>query len=146
MMNIDTVKINLPLRTKFVISKGAAESKTNLLTILNNRYIGEASGSIYYGPSLEEIENDIRKGIELLKGYEKFDIHVLYDVNSLKIHPAAKSALLGMLINYASGESKRYPWEVVSLSTPVGIKSSITISLDEPDEIARAIEDPEFPI
>ena len=64
MIKLDTVKIDLPFKRKFTISKGEASSKTNFLTIMNNRYIGEASGSIYYGPSSDEIENDLKTGIE----------------------------------------------------------------------------------
>ena len=58
MIHVDSVRLSLPLKHKFVVSKGEAETKTNVLTVLNNRYNGEAAGSVHYGPDLEEIEKE----------------------------------------------------------------------------------------
>lgn len=146
MFQLDMVKVLLPLKRKFVVSKGEADVKTNLLTILNNRYNGEASGSVYYGPTIEEIEQDITKGLALIRRFRKIDIRTLERVSKFDIDPIARSALIGMLLNYISGETGRYPWEVLSLGTPVGIKSSVTISIDKPSEMIEAIRSCEYPI
>ncbi|MFQ5453647.1 MAG: enolase C-terminal domain-like protein [Candidatus Zixiibacteriota bacterium] len=146
MFKLDTVKVSLPLKQKFAVSKGETDIKTNFLTIMNNRYNGEASGSIYYGPSFKEIEEDIKIGIEKIRTYEKIDIDTLKDISNLKIKPIARSALVGMILNYISGETKRFPWEILSLGTPVGIKSSITISIDNPSEMIKALEKCKYPI
>ncbi len=37
MIQIETIKVSLPLKQKFAISGGEAELKTNLIAILNNR-------------------------------------------------------------------------------------------------------------
>jgi len=146
MINVDTVKISFPLKKKFAISKGSVVQKTNLLTILNNRYAGEASGSIHYGPDLDAIEKDIKKGIIFIKESKNVDVDTLNDICNLEIHPIACSALVTMFLNYISGETKRYPWEVISLGTPVGVKSSITVSLDEPSKMIHDIINSEFPV
>jgi L-alanine-DL-glutamate epimerase-like enolase superfamily enzyme len=145
-IQIDTVKVTMPLRRKFSVSKGAAEAKTNILTILNNRYNGEASGSVHAGPPVDVIENDIRKGIERLANRREIDIETLKAINGFDIHPVARSALTGMILNFISGETDRYPWEILKLSSPVGIKSSMTISLDDPDEMVRVIRETPHPI
>jgi L-alanine-DL-glutamate epimerase-like enolase superfamily enzyme len=145
-IQVDTVRVTLPLRKKFTVSKGAAEAKTNVLTILNNRYNGEASGSVHAGPSIEVIEKDLKKGVKLLEKHDIVTVQTLQEINKFKIHPVARSALMGMVLNYVSGESQRYPWEVLELSTPVGIKTSLTISLDDPEEMLNAIRETTHPI
>ncbi|MFZ5980615.1 MAG: enolase C-terminal domain-like protein [Candidatus Zixiibacteriota bacterium] len=146
MINVDTVKVTFPLKKKFAVSKGSALKKTNLLTILNNRYAGEASGSIHYGPNLDEIENDIKKGIDFIKEGRSVDVETLNAICNLDIHPIACSALVTMFLNYISGETRRYPWEIISLGTPVGVKSSITVSLDESSKMIHEIINSEFPV
>ncbi len=146
MIDISTVKVSLPLKKKFVVSKGEAEVKTNVLTILNNRYSGEASGSVYYGPSVEAIEADIAKGVERLKSLPKIDAGTLKEIHDFNIHPVARSALTAMVLNYLSGETMRYPWEILTLPTPVGIKSSFTVGIADVDEMLTAIKTSSFPI
>lgn len=146
MMHLDTVKINLPLKKKFAVSKGEATVKTNLLTILNNRYNGEASTSIYYGPSIEEMAAELQKGMHLLERMSSINLGTLHDIDRFDIHPAARSSLMAAVLNYLSGESKRYPWEVLNLGTPVGIKSSMTIGIESTEQMIRAIRSSEYPI
>lgn len=146
MLHLDTVKLALPLKDKFVVSKGEASVKTSIITILNNRYSGEATGSVHYGPSAGEMEQDIHTGIKLLKDIEPVGLESLQTVSGFSIHPIARSALTGMLLNYLSGESGRYPWEVLSLGTPVGIKSSITVSINRPEQMIESIKNLDYPI
>jgi len=146
MFQLDTVRVSLPLKRKFVVSKGEAAVKTNVLTVLNNRYNGEASGSVHYGPSIDEIEEDIKKGLAELAKLDKIDIDTIRQVSEMKLHSIARSALVAMLLNYVSGESRRYPWEVLALGSPVGIKSSMTISIDKPSEMIEELKNCEYPI
>jgi len=145
-MQVDTVKISLPLKKKFVISKGQADVKTNVLTILNNRYSGEASGSVAYGPPIEQLEADIKAGVEVLRHKSEITISTLEEINQFKLAPVAKSALMAMVLNYLSGESGKYPWEILEVGGPVGIRSSITVSIDNPSAVAEAVRQAEFPI
>ncbi|HUV30474.1 MAG TPA: enolase C-terminal domain-like protein [Acidobacteriota bacterium] len=146
MINVDTITVVLPLKKKFVVSKGEAEVKTNVITILNNRYIGEASGSVYSGPPLEVIEADVKAGVKRLQRKRTINLRTLYEIGQYDIHAVARSALTGMVLNYLSGESQRYPWEVLSLSTPMGIRNSMTVSLGTPDEVAAAVRESQYPI
>lgn len=146
MINIDTYKVSLPLKKKFVVSKGGAEVKTNLLTVLNNRYFGEASGSVHYGPSVVQIEADLKKGISYLQFSDEITAHTLLEIADYDISSVARSALMGMVLHYLSGESDRYPWEILGLQTPVGIKSSFTIGIEEPSEMLKAIQESIYPI
>lgn len=146
MVRIEVFKIKLPLRARFAVAKGAADVKTNFLVVLNNRYSGEAATSVYYGPTLDELEHDLRTGARFVEQLGTVDSETLTLISSLSIHPIARSALTGMTVNYLSGESARYPWEILSLSTPVGIKSSFTIGIDDPAKMVSAIQSSEYPI
>ena len=146
MIHIDAVKIAMPLKRKFVVSKGEASIKTNLLAIINNRYSGEASGSVHYGPSIEDIQAEFQKGVELLSGLEEISMSTLKEINQSDVHPAAKAALVGAVLHYLSGESHRYPWEILELGSPVGIRSSVTVSIGSPEEMIKAINSSEYPI
>lgn len=146
MIRIEVFKLNLPLRTRFAVAKGSADVKTNLLAVLNNRYIGEAATSVYYGPTLEQLEKDLQSGARFIEQLGAIDNATLEKVSQLTINPIARSALTGMLLNYLSGESGRYPWEILSLSTPVGIKSSFTIGIDDSSKMVSAIQNSEYPI
>ncbi|NOY88085.1 MAG: hypothetical protein GXO93_01685, partial [FCB group bacterium] len=98
------------------------------------------------GPTTDEIEKDLKKGIELVSNFEEINLDTLKKVNKFNINPIVRSALVAMLLNYISGETKRYPWEILSLGSPVGIKSSITISIDKPSEMIEAIKKSEYSI
>ncbi len=139
MIEVETVRLALPLKTKFSVAKGEADTKTNVIAILNNRYSGEAAASVQYGPTIEEIEKDLRKGIGHLKRRKNLDLETLQAISRYKIHPIARSALTGMVLNYISGETHRYPWEILSLGAPVGIRNSNTISIDAPTAVIDAI-------
>ena len=146
MIRLDSVKVSLPLKQKFRVSKGETAIKTNVITILNNRYSGEAAGSVHYGPDIDAIVEDLNIGINEIKNFEKIDKASLTAITNFKIHPVAKSALVGMVLNYLSGESKRYPWEILNIGTPVGVKSSMTISIEKPEIVIEQIKNCEYPI
>lgn len=146
MIEVETIKVALPLKKKFKVAGGEADQKVNLITIMNNRYGGEAAASVYYGPTLDQIADDLKKGIELLTKRDKLDVGALEAISEYPLNPIARSALTGMVLHYISGETRRYPWEVVSLGTPVGIRNSITLSIADPAEVIEAIHSCEFPV
>ncbi len=139
-MQLDAVKISIPFKKPFTVSQGSATVKTNILAVMNNRYNGEASGSVHAGPPLEEIEADLKKGLKKLSTKKRINLETLEEVQSWKLNAPVKSALTAMLLHYLSGESKRYPWEILQLATPVGIKSSFTIAIAKPKDMLAAIK------
>lgn len=145
-MELETFKVSIPLKKKFTVAGGGVSVKTNVLTVLNNCYHGEAAPSVQYGPSVEDLQIDIEKGLEFLRSLDTVDMDTLANVDGLKIHPAARAALMGMVLNCISGETRRYPWEVLSLSTPVGIRSSFTVAIAETNEMIRDIKESAYPI
>jgi len=139
-MQLDSVKISIPLKKAFTVAKGSATVKTNILSVMNNRYNGEASGSVHAGPPVEEIERDLKKGLAKLSEKKKINLKTLEEIQDWNLNAPARSAIIAMLLHYLSGESRRYPWEILQLPTPVGIKSSFTIAIDNPDDMIAAIK------
>ncbi len=92
------------------------------------------------------MEKEIKKGIKNLNKVSEINTATLEEIAKFDIHAAARSALSGMIINYLSGESKKYPWEILSLGSPVGIKSSVTIGIVQPDQMIKSIAESEYPI
>lgn len=146
MIDCETIKVTIPLKQPFVVSKGSAESKTNFLLLLNNRYSGEAAASVHYGASIEQMAGDLTTGCEYLKKLKKLTKRTLNDLGKLKICSEAKSALSAAVLNYLSGERNKYPWEVMELGTPLGIKSSITVSVGDTDDVIEQAKSSPYPI
>ena len=145
-MQLDAVRISIPFKKTFTVSKGSATVKTNVLAVMNNRYIGEASGSIHAGPPVEKIERDLNKGLKLLSKVSDITIETMEEIQTWKINSTARSAITAMLLHFLSGESKRYPWELLSMATPVGIKSSFTIGIEDTESMIESIKSCESPI
>ena len=146
MIELEVIKVALPLKKKFRVARGEADIKINLLTILNNRYFGEASPSVHYGPDLAELQSEIERGLQMLRTMPAINRQTMMDVDEWTLHPTAKAAIMGMVLNYLSGESHRYPWEIMELSTPLGIRSSWTISIDQPQKMLEEIKSCPYPI
>ena len=69
-----------------MISGGAASIKRNYFVLINNRHYGEAAGSVYYGPTEEQIKSDIDIGIDFLNNNEKLTVVSLYNISLLEIN------------------------------------------------------------
>jgi len=55
--------IDLKLVREFIVAGGQARQKRNHIVILNDLGLGEAAGSVHYGATAEDIENDLKKAI-----------------------------------------------------------------------------------
>ena len=146
MIETDVFGVAIPLKKKFVVSKGEATIKRNLITVINNRYFGEAAPSVHYGPDLSVLRADLIKGLDQLKQLGNIDRDALSEIESWDIHPVARAALVGMALNYISGETKRYPWEILELASPLGIRSSWTVAIDNPADMIAAAKESPYPI
>ncbi|MFH1687314.1 MAG: enolase C-terminal domain-like protein [bacterium] len=146
MIETEVFGVAVPLKKKFVVSKGGAAIKRNLITVLNNRYFGEAATSVHYGPQLPQLKVDLTEGLKKLRELETIDTDTLSEIESWDIHPIARAAIVGMVLNYISGETRRYPWEILDLGSPLGIRSSWTVAIDDPNDMIAAIKSSPYPI
>jgi L-alanine-DL-glutamate epimerase-like enolase superfamily enzyme len=135
----DLIEVCIPLKEKFSISGGSAETKSNVLAVMDNRYVGEAAASVKYGPGVDVLLSELQRGIEMLQASLPISKETLATIRGFQIHPIARSTLTGMVLNYLSGSSNRYPWEVLGLPTPVGIRSSMTAAINDASSVIEAI-------
>jgi len=145
-IKIECYRVALPLKKRFAVSRGSANIKMNVLTVLNGRYCGEGSGSVYYGPTVDEISADTACGSAFLSELTDCDLGMLAQIDAYQLLPAARSALMGMVLNYLSGKSKRKPWELLSLTAPREIRTSMTFGIDNPEKTIKEINESPFPI
>lgn len=64
----------------------------------------------------------------------------------LGINPVSQAAVSSLLVNYLSKKGSIYPWEVFDLDEPERIRTSFTISLDDPDKMYECIVASPYPI
>ena len=136
----------MALKRPFRISKGTAESKKNFLVSIDDRFFGEAAGSVHYGPSEKDIVADLGKGCKFLESTHESSLDGLMDVNCLDINPVSKAALMGAVLHRLSSLKSCYPWEILSLDRPAGIQTSYTVSIDDPDIMYDEINNSPYPI
>ena len=139
-MDIEIIKVDLPLKSPFAISGGSAEIKTNFLVVMDGRYCGEAAGSVAYGPSEDEIATALATGVELLQQIPHLRIGTLSEISSFPIDATARAALTGMVHNFLSGEAKKHPWELLSLDAPAKLHTSLTVAIDKPSQMVEKIK------
>jgi len=70
----------------------------------------------------------------------------LHDLDNLEINSISKSALLTAALHYLSGAGNKYPWEILGLDTPGDIRTSFTVSIDQPDQMIDEIINSPYPI
>lgn len=133
------------LRRPFRVAYGEAASKTSLFVEIDGCNWGEASGSVYYGPSKEEIERDLEIGIEILRGTEKPSVGVLEEINRFELNHSARFALSTAYLHYLSGKLGQYPWEIVDLESPDEIRTSFTVSISSIGEMISEMKESPYP-
>ena len=120
--------------------------KTNHFILLDEKYSGECSGSIIYGPKEDEILHDLETAMKYLKTLKTADDGSLNEVNALEINPVTKAGVLTAVLHKVSGEKKQYPWQVLGVDPPDKIRTSFTVSIDNPDSTLECIKATTYPI
>lgn len=136
----------MKLRRPFRVAYGAAATKTSLFVEIDGECWGEASGSVYYGASIEEIGRDLKTGIDALKDVKRPTAAVLEDINRLKINRSARFALSTAFLHYLSMQLGRYPWEIVNLGPPDDVRTSFTVSISTISDMVSEIKESPYPI
>src|SRR5512138_1608941 len=139
-------KVNLRLKKTFAIAKGSADTKTNVLLIRDRKYCGEASGSVAYGPSADELNDAVVRGVMHLLPVRYTSLDDLQAIEALNLIPAAKAALMGMTVNAVSAHLNRNPWEMLGLQYPDNIRTTVTFAIDQPPVTVRQIAESPYPI
>ncbi len=134
------------LKRPFRVAYGSAESKTNYFISIENRCLGEASGSVHYGPKEDEVKKDLEKGRGFLESKSEMSLDDLHDVNSLDINRVSKAGLLGAVLHYLSHRNNIFPWQLLELEEPSEIRTSFTVSIDNPDQMCDEISQSPYPV
>lgn len=89
---------------------------------------------------------DIDSGIAHLLSIEKPTLADLIDLDSMKLNPISRSALMGAVLHKISSDNNQFPWDIVKLPEPIDINSSVTVCITDPDEMLDEIKRSPYPI
>jgi len=145
-MKSDVFSLDLPLKKPFHVSSGYAEKKKNYFVSIDKKYFGEAAGSVQYGPDDDNIHDDLVAGCRRLESIEWPTVADLRELSQSSLNDVSKSALIGAVLHCISGQSGRFPWQIVDLEPPGRIRTSFTVSIDDPLKMADAIRQSGYPI
>jgi len=70
----------------------------------------------------------------------------LDELNEFDINPVSKAGLIGALLHKLSSAEKVYPWELLNLTEPADIRTSYTVSIDDPESMFDEIKSSPYPI
>lgn len=70
----------------------------------------------------------------------------LDELNEFDMNPASRAGLIGALLHKLSSARDMYPWELVNLSRPTDIRTSYTVSIDDPELMFDEIKSSPYPI
>ncbi len=136
----------MALKRPFRVSGGSAKTKENFFICLNDKYFGEAAGSVFYGPRKDEILSDLEKGAEYIRSRKRLSISDLKEISKMEINSISKAALVAGALHFISGTSLKYPWQILNLDEPHRICTSYTVSIDSPESMFSEIRKSEYPI
>ena len=128
------------------MSAGLAEFKKNFFISIDDVVFGEAAGSVFYGPGEDEILSDLEKARYFLERADLNSVGIFEKIEKLNINRVSKAAVSGVALNYISRIKSVYPWQIMHLDEPSRIRTSFTISLDDPDEMYAQIKTSPYPL
>ncbi len=139
-MQIKIRPLDLKLKRDFIIAGGHAESKNNFLVICEGIGLGEASGSVAYGPEPGEIERDLVSLAKKLKdvGFQSGGIVIREMAEEF-----SKPALCGISTAWYDFCAKRDNQSLAGLfglPEAVQMETSVTVSIGDSSEIENWVK------
>jgi L-Ala-D/L-Glu epimerase len=130
-MKADYFPIDLPLNRDFAIAGSRAHTKRNYILSIDDIGLGEASGSIKYGPSPEKIEHDLYNVVRALGELPEWSEAIYSVIMAQDICAAAQCALFTALLDRAAKSAGKSLYAQLSLAPPNDLKTSVTISVGD---------------
>lgn len=134
-MLIEIRPLNLKLKRDFVIAGGRTKWKKNLLVVCEGIGLGEASGSVAYGPEPEEIERDLQLIADGLKNVDIRDAGKALSNMSEKFVNSALCAVSTAWHDCCAKRDNQTLAERFSLDKTTAAKTSVTVSIGDISEI-----------
>ncbi len=136
----------MKFKKAFRVSAGSAESSRNAFIRLGDNAYGEAARSVHYGPSDEELERDLEAVTALLASTNEANSEIFEEISAGDFAATVKSAAITAGLNYRSGESGKYPWEILGIDEPPAISTSFTIGIADLSDMLDSIKQCGYPV
>lgn len=136
-MKCEVRPIELALHRDFIVAGGRERLKRNCLLVIEGIGLGEAAGSVQYGPTPDEIERDLRKIAAYLADVQNGDAACHHDIAGMGLCPPALCAFSTAWHDWKCKASRRYLYEQFGLPPPHPVDTSVTVSVGDRKALAE---------
>ncbi len=139
-MKCEVIPIDLKLKREFIVAGGSESLKRNFVFIIDGSGLGEAAGSVHYGVSTEEIENDLNIAAERLAGCDdSIPTETFAELERLISPPAICAVSTAWLDRKA--KANRIPlYQYLRLEAPAKLPTSITVSVGDTSSLSEQLD------
>lgn len=139
-MKCDVVPIRLKLKRDFVVAGGRESLKRNVIIVIDGIGIGEASGSIHYGSTADEIERDLIVVAERMRGLSEEDVPAYLAAARNTICPPALCAVSTAWHDRRAKQLAQPLFKYLKLERPRGVSTSVTVSIGDLDALHNHLQ------
>ncbi len=139
-MRAEVRAIELRLKRDFIIAGGHESRKRNFVLVMDGLGLGEASGSIHYGVTPDEIDQHLGMAVGLLS---KFDAPEITGAIESLGNTLCAPAMCALSTAWHDLDSKRKGlplYKNLGLDVPQTMPTSITISVGDRESLAEQLE------
>jgi len=132
--------IELKLRRDFIVAGGKAKVKLNHIFVLEGCGLGEAAGSVHYGASADEIENDLQMAAVHLSNVGAEDFEEELGQIGQKLCAPARCAISTAWLDWKARQRGVTLYEELRLDQPKALETSITVSVGDSGSLTEQID------
>jgi L-alanine-DL-glutamate epimerase-like enolase superfamily enzyme len=136
-MKVGFYALDLKLKRDFVIAGGQAQHKRNYIVTIDDVGLGEASGSVKYGPFSEEIERDLALVAREFSGRTPAELGRFLRDDHCPICQPAKCAVSTALNDWEAKDKEHSMHEMFGIPKPTEKKTSVTISVGDIESVQQ---------
>lgn len=139
-MKCASVPIEMDLKREFIVAGGREKVKKNFVFVVLGKGLGEAAGSVHYGASIDEIESDLRRAVDLAAELEdEVDDRIFLEICD-GLCPPAQCAVSTAWHDWQARKSGRPLYDRLGLGPPLRVETSITVSVGDRESMVAQVK------
>jgi len=137
-MKITVSPLDLQLKREFVIATGRVKNKRNLIVVIEDIGIGEASGSVFYGANAGQIETELKVVADLADDLPLEAWPHFWEEHGGKLSSASRCALSTAWYDYRAKKDNISLAEIMEFPEAKRCRTSLTVSIGDTGAIPEA--------
>lgn len=139
-MKCQILPLDLKLKRDFVVAKGRESLKRNFIFVIERTGLGEASGSVHYGVTPEEIARDLKIASDRMSGLVNGDAADVLQLLDGKICSPALCAVSTAWYDWKSKQNKMPLYKFLGLAEPSTRPTSVTVSVGDIESLTEFLQ------